>query len=159
MQPPPPRPRPRLKKVTPLFSSNLRLKVEVLSSPSPFFWKFGWWLNPPCYDSLWLQRHSLHIICLQRQQLFLELQNFIGSFMRLIFITQFKIEFLRPLTDRRKVLGKMPDSPKWKQSLHLSCAISLEKYSRWSWFLVHLCKMMISPGGFFNFWYFHFSGC
>ena len=82
----PPTSPPCLKKVTPLFSSNLRLKVEVLSSPSPFFWKFGWWLNPPCYDSLWLQRHSLHIICLQRQQLFLELQNFIGNFMRLIFI-------------------------------------------------------------------------
>ena len=32
-----------------------------------------------------------------------------GSFMRLSFITQFKIEFLLPFTDCRKVLGKMPD--------------------------------------------------
>ena len=29
--------------------------------------------------------------------------------MRLSFITQFKIEFLPPFTDCRKVLGKMPD--------------------------------------------------
>ena len=32
-----------------------------------------------------------------------------GVFMRLSFITQFKIEFLLPFTDCRKVLGKMPD--------------------------------------------------
>ena len=31
--------------------------------------------------------------------------------------------------------------------------ISQERYSIWSWFLVHLCKMMISPGAFF---FFHF---
>ena len=128
------------------------------SCQAPPFGKSGWWLNPPCYDSLWLQRHSLHIICLQRQQLFLELQNFIGSFMRLIFITQFKIEFLRPFTDRRKVLGKMPDSPKWKQSLHLSCAISLEKYSRWSWFWYTCVKWWYLQGFFLIFDIFIFQG-
>ena len=38
-----------------------------------------------------------------------------------------------------------------KEQLHLSHAISQEQYSIWSWFLVHLCKMMISPGAFFHF--------
>ena len=33
-----------------------------------------------------------------------------------------------------------------KSQLHLSCAISQEHYSLWSLFLVHLCKMMLSPG-------------
>ena len=36
---------PLQKKVTPLFPSNPPLKVEVLSSPPPF-WKFGWRFNP-----------------------------------------------------------------------------------------------------------------
>ena len=36
-----------------------------------------------------------------------------------------------------------------KLQLHLSHAISQEQYSIWSGFLVHLCKMMIPPGGFF----------
>ena len=34
-------------------------------------------------------------------------------------------------------------------------AISQEQYSLWSWFLVHLCKMMIGPG-FFSFYIFIF---
>ena len=38
-----------------------------------------------------------------------------------------------------------------KKQLHLSHAISQEQYSKLSWFLVHLFKMMISPGIFFNF--------
>ena len=38
-----------------------------------------------------------------------------------------------------------------EKQLHLSHAISQEKYSIWSWFLVHLCKVMISPGFFFFF--------
>ena len=39
--------------------------------------------------------------------------------------------------------------------------MSQEQYSLWSWFLVHLCKMMISLGVFFFFIYinFHFSDC
>ena len=45
-----------------------------------------------------------------------------------------------------------------KEQLHLSRAISQEQYSLWSWFLVQLCKMMISPVFFFKFSYFHFSG-
>ena len=32
-----------------------------------------------------------------------------------------------------------------------SCFISQESYIIWSWFLAHLCKMMISPGSFFSF--------
>ena len=36
-----------------------------------------------------------------------------------------------------------------KQQLNVSCAISQGQYSIWSWFLIHLCKMMISPGTFF----------
>ena len=35
-----------------------------------------------------------------------------------------------------------------KLQLHLLRVISQEQYSIWSWFLVHLCKMMISPGVF-----------
>ena len=35
---------PPVKKVTPIFTSNPRLKVEVLSCLP--FWKFGWRLNP-----------------------------------------------------------------------------------------------------------------
>ena len=38
-----------------------------------------------------------------------------------------------------------------KQQLHPSCAISQEQYSIWTWFLVHFCKTMISPGFFFIF--------
>ena len=44
-----------------------------------------------------------------------------------------------------------------KLQLHPSCTISQEQYSISSWFLVHLCKMMISPGAFFillRFWFF-----
>ena len=40
-----------------------------------------------------------------------------------------------------------------KYQLHPSCAISQGQYSLWSWFLVHLCKMMISPGVFFIFFF------
>ena len=48
-----------------------------------------------------------------------------------------------------------------KEQLHLSRAISQEQYSIWSWFLVHYCKMMISPGVFFifsKFWFFMLLG-
>ena len=50
-------------------------------------------------------------------------------------------------------------SPKLKIQLHLSHAISQEQYSILSWFLVHLCKMMVSPGSDFILEYFNFSGC
>ena len=43
-----------------------------------------------------------------------------------------------------------------KRQLYLSCNISQEQYSLWSWLLVHLCKMMICSGVFL---YFHFLGC
>ena len=49
------------------------------------------------------------------------------------------------------------NSPKWKKKFHLSCAIFQEQYSIWSWFLVHLCKMMISPHDIFIFSKFWFS--
>ena len=48
---------------------------------------------------------------------------------------------------------------KEKWQLHLSCTISQEQYSIWSWFLIHLCKMIISPGIFLIFLNFDFSGC
>ena len=46
-----------------------------------------------------------------------------------------------------------------KYKLHVSRIISQEQYSIWSWFLVYLCKIMISPGSlsiFFVFWVFIF---
>ena len=51
---------------------------------------------------------------------------------------------------------KIVQNEKWQ--LHLSRAISQQQYSIWSWFLVHLCKMMISPGVFFIFLKFSFFG-
>ena len=45
-----------------------------------------------------------------------------------------------------------------KNSLHLSHAISQKQYNLWPWFLVHLCKMMISLGFFFRFSKFWFFG-
>ena len=47
-----------------------------------------------------------------------------------------------------KKLSKMKNK---NHMCHVSHAISQEQYSIWSWFLVHLCKMMISPGIFFHF--------
>ena len=44
-----------------------------------------------------------------------------------------------------------------KQQLHPPRATSREHYSLWSWFWVHLCKMMISPGVFLIFLKFSFS--
>ena len=50
------------------------------------------------------------------------------------------------------VRGKMAKIAQNKKlQLHLSHAISQEQCSIWSGFLVHLCKMMIPPGGCF-FW-------
>ena len=49
-----------------------------------------------------------------------------------------------------------------KYKLHVSRIISQEQYSIWSWFLVYLCKIMISPGSlsiFFFFLSFYFLGC
>ena len=46
---------------------------------------------------------------------------------------------------------------KMKKILHPSRATSQEHYSIWSWFLVHLCNMIISSGHFFifsKFWFF-----
>ena len=57
--------------------------------------------------SFWLQKHSLHIVCQQQEQFFLELESLMGSFMRSSFITQFKIDFLLLFTGCRKVLGKV----------------------------------------------------
>ena len=51
------------------------------------------------------------------------------------------------------------NNPKWKITITYVNAISQEQYSIWSWFLIHLCKMMISPGFFFIFLKFSFLGC
>ena len=44
-------------------------------------------------------------------------------------------------------------------SVCLLRTISQEQYSIWSWFWVHLCKIIISPGFFSFFWNFEFLGC
>ena len=51
------------------------------------------------------------------------------------------------------------NSPKWKVKINLSHATPQEQYSIWSWFLVHLCKMMITPGIFSIFQNFDFLCC
>ena len=48
---------------------------------------------------------------------------------------------------------------KEKYQSHLSRTIFQEQYSIWSWFLVHLCKMMISPCIFSFYKIFIFWGC
>ena len=45
------------------------------------------------------------------------------------------------------------------KNFHPSCAISQEQYDMWSWFLVHLCKLIIPSGIFSFFWNLLFSGC
>ena len=47
---------------------------------------------------------------------------------------------------------KIAQNEKWQ--LYLSCNLSQEQYSLWSWLLVHLCKMIICPGFFFIFSFF-----
>ena len=42
-------------------------------------------------------------------------------------------------------------SPKWKTKIISVIHLSQEQCSIWSWFLVHLCQMIISPGVFVNF--------
>ena len=82
--------------------NNYLHEVITRWAQSEIFWILGLYIAGKFIpDTLWLQRHSLH---------FLELYNSIRSFMRLSFITQFKIEFLWPFTGCRKVLGKMPDT-------------------------------------------------
>ena len=71
-----------------------------------------------------------------------------------VFFIFFKFWFFRLLGSKRA-----KNSPKWKitiTSVHLSHTISQEQYSVWS-FLVHYCKIMISPGIFLifvKFWFF-----
>ena len=52
---------------------------------------------------------------------------------------------------------KMAQNKKWE--LHPSCIVSQEQCSIWSWFLLHLCKIMMSPCVFFIFLNFNFSSC
>ena len=44
------------------------------------------------------------------------------------------------------------------KNFNLSCSISQEPYIMWSLFVAHKCKMTVSPGVFFIFWNFEFSG-
>ena len=48
-----------------------------------------------------------------------------------------------------------------KYKLHVSRIISQEQYGIWSWFLVYLCKIMISPESLSIFFFlsFYFLGC
>ena len=122
---------------------------------SEIFWILGLYIAGKFIsDTLWLQRHSLHIVFLQRQQFFVELYNFIGSFMRLSFITQFKIEFLWPFTGCRKVLGKMPDTQ--NENNYISCAISLEQYIADDHDFCYTCLKWWYLQGFFHFWFLFF---
>ena len=44
------------------------------------------------------------------------------------------------------------------KNFNLPCSISQEPYIMWSLFVAHKCKMTVSPGVFFIFWNFEFSG-
>ena len=63
----------------------------------------------------------------------------------------FFFHFLRILIFQvfREVRAKY--SPKWKTEIISVIHLSQEQCSIWSWFLVHLCQMIISPGVFVNF--------
>ena len=57
--------------------------------------------------------------------------------------------------------GRMQKMAQNDKNLCLSHSVSQEPYSIWFWFLVHMCKMMISLAMFFilsNFWFFGFLG-
>ena len=72
-----------------------------------------------------------------------------------VFFIFVKFWFFR-LLGRGGVKGqKMTQNEKW---LHASRTISQDQYSIWSWFLVHLCKVMISPVVFFIFFKFWIFG-
>ena len=56
---------------------------------------------------------------------------------------------------------KQPNMAQNDNKLCLSDSLSQELYLIWLWFLIHLCKMMISPASFFifsKFWFFGFLG-
>ena len=55
-----------------------------------------------------------------------------------------KFWFFRLLRGKRA-----KNSPKWQIKITSDMCLSQEQYSIWSWFLVNLCKMMISPSIFF----------
>ena len=67
------------------------------------------------------------------------------------FVFFFFFHFLRILIFQvfREVRAKY--SPKWKTKIISVIHLSQEQCSIWSWFLVHLCQMIISPGVFVNF--------
>ena len=67
------------------------------------------------------------------------------------FVLFFFFHFLRILIFQvfREVRAKY--SPKWKTKIISVIHLSQEQCSIWSWFLVHLCQMIISPGVFVNF--------
>ena len=62
------------------------------------------------------------------------------------FFSFLKFWFFRLLRGKRA-----KNSPKWKIKITSDMCLSQEQYSIWSWFLVNLCKMMISPSIFFQF--------
>ena len=58
---------------------------------------------------------------------------------------------------RREEVKKVKNGPEWQKVM--SHFISQELYLIWLWFLVHICKMVISPTNFFIFsevWFFWF---
>ena len=53
------------------------------------------------------------------------------------------------------------NGPKWQKILSVTCSISQEPYLIWLSFMVHMCKVIISPGDYFifsKFWFFRLLG-
>ena len=64
-----------------------------------------------------------------------------------VFLNFFKIFIFQAV---RVVKGqKIAQNENWE--LQPSCAMSQEQYGIWSWFMIHLCEMMIYPGVFLFF--------
>ena len=72
-----------------------------------------------------------------------------------VFFVFFKILIFRII--RVKGWKKDKKWPNYKKFC-LSHSVSQEPYIIWLWFLVHMCKMMISPANFFIFQNFDFWG-
>ena len=67
------------------------------------------------------------------------------------FFVFFFFNFLRIFIFKFFWVVRAKYSPKWKTKIISVIHLSQEQCSIWSWFLVHLCQMIISPGVFVNF--------
>ena len=110
------------------------------------------------------EKQQLHTSCAISQEQYSIWSWFLVHFCKMMvspgdFFIFFEMFIIWAVRGRRGGLKGQGITQNGKQQLHPSRAISQAQYSLWSWVLVHLCKMMISSGAFFIFWYFHFSGC